>query len=414
MNGERLLYVVISQWIRIYPVFSFAMKSFIPRLPGRQRQNNGLLRVVPVTGRRALYRFIRVPWSIYADDPVWVPPLLIERHQHLSRRNPYFAHARCRFWIAYRGKQPVGRISAQVDELHLERYQDATGFFGMLDAQNDAAIFRSLLNAAETWLREMGMRRVLGPFNLSINHECGLLVEGFDTPPMVMMGHARPYYAERLEEQGYSKEKDLLAYRLGTDFMIPAVIQAMGKMAGRVRIRPLSKSRLEKDLQIIRDIFEDAWSQNWCFIPFTESEFKDLGRNLMFLVDKNFVQIAEVDGAPTAMIVAFPNLNEIIRDLNGRLLPVGWFKLLWRLKITYPKTGRAVLMGIRKRYQHSLLGAVLAFMVIDAVRVAGVKRGMQEVELSWILEDNTRMRNMLESLGAEVYKRYRIYQKKLK
>ena len=281
-----------------------------------------------------------------------------------------------------------------------------------LQAMRDARVGRARKMVER--LREMGMRRVLGPFNLSINHECGLLVEGFDTPPMVMMGHACPYYAERLEEQDYFKEKDLLAYRLGTDFMIPAVIQAMGKMAGRVHIRPLRKSRLENDLQIIRDIFEDAWSQNWCFIPFTESEFKDLGRNLMFLVDKNFVQIAEVDGAPTAMIVAFPNLNEIIRDLNGRLLPVGWFKLLWRLKITYPKTGRAVLMGIRKRYQHSLLGAVLAFMVIDAVRVAGVKRGIQEVELSWILEDNTRMRNMLESLGAEAYKRYRIYQKKLK
>jgi hypothetical protein len=301
-----------------------------------------------------------------------------------------------------------------VDELHLERYQDATGFFGLLEGEDDAEVFHALLKTAETWLRDQGMRHVIGPFNLSINQECGLLVEGFDTPPSIMMGHARPYYARRLEEMGYSKEQDMLAYHLDANFSLSAAMHAVIARAGeQLSVRPMRRSHFREELEILRDIFEDAWSKNWGFVPFTAAEFKHLGDSLKLLVEDEYVQIAEVDGVPAAMIVGMPNVNEVIRDLNGRLFPFGWLKVLWRLKVRYPKSARVALMGVRQRYQDSLLGAALAFTIIDAVRPPGVKRGIKDVELSWILEDNVRMRHMIEALGGVAYKRYRIFGKEL-
>jgi hypothetical protein len=376
--------------------------------------NSGPLRIVPVEGRQGLRQFIRLPWSIYGDDPAWVPPLLLERSEHLSKRNPFFEHAKCRFWLAYRGGRPVGRISAQVDQLHLQRYEDSTGFFGLLEAEDDPETFQALMDTAEKWLSNQGMRRILGPFNLSINQECGLLVEGFDTPPMVMMGHARPYYGARVEENGYRKEKDLLAYRIDVDFELTKAMRAVIKRAARrVIIRSLRRERFAEELEILQDIFEDAWSENWGFVPFTKEEFKHLGQNLKHLVHDEYVQIAEVDGSPDAMIIGVPNVNEVIKDLNGRLLPFGWLKLLWRLKVSRPKTARVPLMGVRKRHHNGLMGAALAIMVVERVRRLGVKYGAKEVELSWILEDNMGMRNILESMGGVVYKRYRIFGKDL-
>ena len=380
----------------------------------QRQENSETLRIVPVEGRQGLRQFIRLPWSIYADDPAWVPPLLLERSEHLSKRNPFFEHAKCKFWLAYRGGRPVGRISAQVDQLHLQLYEDSTGFFGLLEAEDEAETFRVLMNTAETWLRDQGMRRVLGPFNLSINQECGLLVKGFDTPPAVMMGHARPYYGARVEENGYRKAKDLLAYRIDTDFELTRAMRALIKRAARrVSIRSLRKERFSEELDILQDIFEDAWSENWGFVPFTKAEFKHLGQNLKHLVHTEYVQIAEVEGTPDAMIIGIPNVNEVIKDLNGRLLPFGWLKLLWRLKVTRPTTARVPLMGVRRRHHNSLLGAALAVMVVERVRRLGVKYGAKEVELSWILDDNKGMRNILESIGGVVYKRYRIFSKDL-
>ena len=390
------------------------MKSVLQRLSGQQQTNDGPLRIVPVEGRRGLRQFIRLPWSIYRDDPAWVPPLLMERRQHLSNRNPFFEHAKCNFWLACRGSTPVGRISAQVDQLHLRRYEDSTGFFGLLEAEDRAETFQVLMNTAETWLADQGMRRILGPFNLSINQECGMLVEGFDTPPMVMMGHARPYYSSRIEENGYRKEKDLLAYRVNVDFELTRAMRVLIKRAAsRVKIRSLRKKRFREELDILQDIFEDAWSENWGFVPFTKAEFEHLGQNLKHLVHSEYVQIAEVEGTPDAMIVGIPNVNESIKDLDGRLLPLGWLKLIWRLKVDRPKTARVPLMGVRKRHHNSLLGAALAVMVIERVRRLGIKYGAKEVELSWILDDNKGMRNILESIGGAVYKRYRIFAKDL-
>ncbi len=372
------------------------------------------LAILPINGGRDLRRFLKLPLSLYADDPAWVPSLLIERRHHLSPRNPFFAHARWQGWLAVREERPVGRISAQIDHLHLQRYGDATGFFGLLEAQDDEQVFQALFATAEDWLRQQGMRRVRGPFDLSINDSCGLLVEGFAFPPTIMMGHALPYYAHQIETQGYAGVQDLLAYRIAVDFSTPPRLSALAaRYAGRIALRPLRRGCFREDLAILREIFEDAWSENWGFIPFTTAEFEQLGLHLKLLVDEDLLRIAEVDGEPAAMMVVFPNLNEAIRDLNGRLLPFGWLKLLWRLKVAGVKTARVPLMGVRRRYQGSALGAALALRMIVDLQQPVRRRGMREAEMSWILAENKGMRSIIEALGGVSYKRYRLYEKEL-
>jgi len=372
------------------------------------------IKVVMVESRNTLNDFHRLPWSLYVNDPMWVPPLLLERRMHLSPKNPYFKHAKFCSWVAYRDNKPIGRISAQIDGMHIDRYQDATGFFGMLEAENDVQLFRILLDRAETWLRSQGMQRVYGPVNLSINQEVGLLVDGFDSPPSMMMGHAWPYYGDQIEINGYHKAKDLLAYIIHSDCeMTSAAKSILARTKKRIHIRKLNMSKFFDELQIIRDIFNDAWSKNWNFVPFTSEEFKHLGKDLKLLADEELVKIAEVDGKPAAFIVVLPNLNEIIRDLNGRLLPFGWLKLLWRLKVKYPQSARIPLMGVRCRFHDSLMGAALAFGVISSTQQRGIDLGIKEVELSWILEDNKGMRAIIESIGGRVYKTYRVYSKQL-
>lgn len=375
---------------------------------------NKLLRIEPVTNRKQLNDFIRVPWALYQDDPHWVPPLLFEQKQRLTGKNPFFKHARWQAWIARRGTRAVGRISAQIDQLHLERYRDSTGYFGMLEAEDDRETFTELFGAAEDWLRTQGMRRAIGPFSLSINEESGLLTDGFELPPRIMMGHARTYYGQQVESQGYCKAQNLLAYVIRPDFEPPKVMRRLLASAARtVKVRSLHRKQLKQELGTLRDIFNDAWSNNWGFVPFTEDEFSDIGEMLTLLVDDDFVQIAEIDQQPVAMTVALPNINEIIRDLNGRLFPLGWLKLLWRLKVGYPSTARIPLMGVRKEYQHTRLGPALAFLVIDAARKGLNRRGIQDVELSWILEGNDGVRNLIETCGGRVSKRYRVYEKAL-
>ncbi|MFV1973997.1 MAG: N-acetyltransferase [Thiohalobacterales bacterium] len=368
----------------------------------------------PVSDRKQLDEFIAVPWPLYQDDPDWVPPLLFEQRQRLTPKNPFFQHASWQAWTAWSGDRPVGRISAQIDRLFLEQHAAKIGYFGMLEAADSPELVAALLATAESWLREQGMQQVRGPFNLSVNEECGLLVEGFDTPPYIMMGHARPYYERHIEAAGYRPARDLLAYQIAPDFDAPAVMTRLAEKAGRdVTIRPLRRKQLQQELEILRDIFNDAWAGNWGFTPFTEAEFADIGKLLALLVDDDFVQIAEIDERPVAMIVALPNINEVIRDLNGRLLPIGWLKLLWRLKVRYPKTARVPLMGVRKEYQQKRLGPALAFMVIDAVRQGLIRRKIRNVEMSWILEDNSGMRNIIETIGGTASKRYRVYEKPL-
>lgn len=375
---------------------------------------SGGLEVRPVERAADLGAFIRVPERINRHDPAWIPPLRLERRLHLASRNPYFRHAEWQAWIALRGGRPAGRISAQVDRLHRERHGADTGHFGFLDGEDDPGVFAALLAAAEAWLAARGTRRVTGPFNLSINHDCGLLVEGFDTSPAVMMPHNPPWYGERLEEQGYNAAVDLLAFWIRTDFRHPRVMEAARRRYGRrLTVRPLERRRLAAELAILRDLFNDAWEENWGFVPFTAEEFEDLGHTLKLLVPDDLIQIAELDGEPAAFIVAMPDLNHAIRDLDGRLMPAGWARLLWRLKVGGLRRGRVPLMGVRRRHQGGPLGAALALEVIAAVQQALWNRGITGVELSWILEGNTGMRTILESIGSTVYKRYRLYRKVL-
>jgi len=359
-------------------------------------------------------QFLALPHRIYASDPAWIAPLNVMKREQLSPANDFFEHAWLRAWIAYKDGLPVGRITAQIDEMHLQQHDDGVGYFGMLEADDDPAIFAALFGAAQDWLRGEGMRQVRGPFNLHVNEEVGLLVDGFSTPPYFLMGHAPPWYGPGVEAQGYQAAKDLLAYQVRPDFEAPRVMERLAKrVSGRLKVRPIRRKQLLEDAAIIRDIFNDAWHNNWGFVPLAEAEWADTVKTLAKLMPDDYIQIAEYDGEPVAFIVALPNLNEAISDLKGKLLAFGWIKLLWRLKVRHPQTARVPLMGVRQKFQHSRLGPTLAFMVIDAVRKPLHARGVKNVEMGWILEDNDGMRNIIESIGGKAYKRYRIYQKDL-
>jgi len=372
------------------------------------------VRISTVCSRAARRAFLDLPKRIYRDDPHWIAPLRFEERQRVFGHNPLFAHAEVRAWLAMRGDLVVGRITAQVDALQQRTLGEALGMFGMLEAEDDGEVFAALSAAAEHWLRDRGCTRVQGPFSLSINEEVGLLTEGFAAPPFVMMGHGRRYYPPSLEALGYRAAQELLTYTIRPDFVAPAVMTRLAeRVAGQVRIRPLRRKNLDDDLEILRDLFNDAWANNWGFVPFTEAEFRALGRTLAALIPDEYVQIAELDGQPAAFIVALPNVNEAARDLGGRLLPWGWAKLLWRLKVRGVHSARVPLMGVRRGYQQSRLGPTLAFLVIDAVRQGLSRRGVDSVEMGWILEGNSGMRNIIEAIGGAVYKRYRIYQKEL-
>ncbi len=368
-----------------------------------------------VSGKSDLKAFISVPWSIYRDDPNWVPPLKVERKQAWSEKNPFFQHARWKAWIAYQDGQPVGRISAQVDDLYLEHHDAHTGFFGLIEAQEDPAIFEALFGAAEGWLKEQGMRTVLGPFNLNINQEVGCLVEGFDTPPYVMMGHARPYYGPSIESLGYEKAEDTFSYILEEHmFHMPEKIdRLLARLSSKMTLRQVDRKNAVAELETMRNIFNDAWSENWGFVPFTKEEFQAVGKELFMIVPPDFTWIAETDGEPAAFMVMIPNLNEAAADLNGRLLPFGWAKLLWRLKVRKPKTGRIALMGVRQKYQKTRLGPALAFLTIGALYKPAYRYKMEQIEMSWILEQNQATRNIIEKVGGQVSKRYRIFRKAL-
>ena len=368
----------------------------------------------PVTSMHDIGVFIDVPWRIYVDDPMWVPPLRLERRFHFSRFNPFFKHGEWQAWIAYRNNQPVGRISAQIDQVHRQRYGPETGHFGLFECIDDVEVAAVLMRAAEEWLTARHTRHVTGPFNLSINQECGVLVDGFDTPPMVMMPHSRRWYGRLLEEQGYRPVKDLLAYWVEVDFKVPRLMSALiAKFSDQVRLRPLRRDKFSEEMEILRDIFNDAWSENWGFVPVTKAEFAELGTSLRLLVPDDCIQIAEVDGVPSAFMVALPNLNEIFAELDGSLFPFGWVKLSRIKSKGAVRTGRIPLMGVRKQFHNTPLGMALAFMVIDAPKKLARAVGVQAVELSWILEDNKPMRAVLDSLGCREYKRYRIYGKTL-
>ena len=379
-----------------------------------QKKKQPLL-LKPVANRATLRDFIALPFSLYEEDPQWVPPLLFERRQALSPKNPFFEHATWQGWVAYDGLTPVGRISAQVDQLYEQQHGERVGYFGMLEARDDPVVFEALFQVAEGWLKARDAIRAVGPFNLGINQELGVLVEGFETPAYFMMPHGRPYYGAAVEAAGYRPAQDMLAYVIDPDFDNPPVMSGLLKrMKPDVRLRSIDRKNADAELELLRDIFNDAWSQNWGFVPFTEAEFNGIGREMLLLIPDDFIQIAELKGRPVAFIVLLPNLNEAIADLDGRLLPFGWAKLLWRLKVRFPGSGRVPLMGVRREFHNTRFGPGLAFALIDAIRQAAMRTGMAEVEMSWILDDNLGMRNIIETMGGRVSKRYRMYEKDLR
>ncbi len=285
------------------------------------------------------------------------------------------------------------------------------GYFGQLEAINDQAVFSALLKAAAEWLRKHDCTLMQGPFDLGINQSCGLLIDGQDAPPMVMMGHAPTWYAERLAELGMTKAVDLFAYLLHPDFDPPPAMDRLTRRLGRrLSLRPLDFSRYDDEISLLRSIFNDAWAKNWGFVPLTEVEFRDMGREMRQIIQPAYTCVAEIDQKPAGFIVALPNINELITDLDGSLLPFGWAKLLWRLKRRRATTARVPLMGVRQAFQHGPSGAAISFGMIDQVRHALAADGIRKVELSWILESNQGMNSLIEAMGGQLYKRYRIYQ----
>jgi hypothetical protein len=370
--------------------------------------------VVSAADRRA---FVDLAWAVYKDDPAWVPPLKSEVHGLLNpKKNPWFGHARAQLWLATRGGRVVGRISAQVDELVQEHMAPGTGQWGMFEAL-DGASAAALIATAEQWLRDQGMTRALGPVSLSIWDEPGLEISGFDQPPTVMMGHHRPEYRGWIEAAGYAKARDLLTYELAiTDWGEGLVerIVAAGDRNSRIRIRTVNKSRFDSEAAIILNLLNDAWSANWGYIPLTEEEISYAGKKLRPIIFDDLVRIAEVDGEPVAFMITLPDINELIVDLDGRLFPFGWAKLLWRLRNPRTKRVRVPLMGVASKLHNTRMASQLAFMLIEYTRrVAVAKYGVGHGEFGWILEDNKGMMSIAELPGTRLNHTYRIFEKAL-
>ena len=371
----------------------------------------------PIQSKKDKKAFVDFAWEVYKDDPAWVPPLKDEVHGLITPgKNPWFEHARAQLWLAERDGKTVGRISAQVDDLVQEHMGQGTGQWGFFDAL-DAEAAAVLITTAEDWLRQQGMTRALGPISLSIWDEPGLEIEGFAEPPTAMMGHHRPEYQAWIEAAGYGKAKDLLTYALNIenweDPKIDRLI-AMGERNPRIRIRMVDKSRFDEEARLILNLLNDAWSNNWGYVPLTEAEIKYAGKKLKPIIFNELVRVAELDGEPVAFMLTIPDINELIKDLNGELFPFNFIKLLWRLRKPRARRLRVPLMGVARKLHHTRLASQLAFMMIEFTRRDGTKKyGATHGEFGWILEDNKGMLSIAQLPGAAVNHRYRIYEKQL-
>jgi hypothetical protein len=371
------------------------------------------IRQTPIGGK--LEPFLDVVSYIYRGDPNYVRPLDLDMKQRLSKKNPFFEHAEGTLFTAHRNGFCVGRITAQIDREHLARHKDDAGFFGFFDTIEDEEVSRALLEAAAGWLRSRGMKRVRGPISLGINEELGCLVDGFDTPPMILMQHHRPYQGPLIEQAGFAKLKDFYAWRYVIGDVPPRAQKAHDEIEAmpEVKTRHVDMKNLERDLRIVMDIFNDAWSDNWSYVPFTESELLKMGEDLKMIAIPALSYIAEVEGEPAAFAIALPNVNELIRDLDGKLTPLGLTKLLWRLKVVGPKTARLALLGIRRKYRNVRKYAGLSTYVYTKMNRAGRDLGIQWGELSWTDEANGPVNVGIRFMGGKIYKRYRVYERAL-
>ena len=379
--------------------------------------NIAALTIRPVETKKDKKAFVDFAWDVYRKDPAWVPPLKDEVHGLITPgKNPWFEHAKAKFWLAERGGKVVGRISAQVDELVQQHMERGTGQWGFLEALDEEAA-HALIATAENWLQQQGMKTSLGPISLSIWDEPGLEIEGFDEPPTAMMGHHRPEYRGWIESAGYRKAKDLLTYEVDIsqwhDPKINRLIEA-GERNPRIRIRPVDKSKFNEEARVILNLLNEAWSNNWGYVPLTESEIRYAGKKLKPIIYNELVRVAEYDGEPVAFMLTIPDINELTKDLNGELFPFNFIKLLWRLRNPRTRRARVPLMGVAKRFHNTRIASQLAFMLIeytrrDAVRMFGITVG----EFGWILDDNKGMLSIAELPGARVNHRYRIFEKAL-
>ena len=374
----------------------------------------GTLRVRELEPGAPLGAFIDLSWRINGRDPQWVPPLRMALRTLLDRRrHPFHQHAEVAYFLAERDGRAVGRVAAVVNRAYNDFHEERTGFFGLFECEDDAGAARGLLDAAAEWLRARGMERMRGPMNLSTNDELsspGILLEGFDTAPTVMMSHNPPYYGALMDAAGLEKSKDLVAYWIPP--RIPERLRsAMGRLAQRagVTIRPVRMRHLQDEVRRVQEVYNAAWSRNWGFVPMTDAEFAHMAKEMKPVVEPDFVLLAETaEGEPVGFLLALPDLNVAFRHLrDGRLLPFGLFKFLWhRRKV---RTARILTLGLKPGWQHLGLGAALYTRLLEI----GIAKGYQGAEGSWILEDNHEMRTALEKLGATVNKRYRVYERGL-
>lgn len=377
------------------------------------------LKLVPVVTAADRGRFVELPYRLYANDPNWVPPLRSEARELIEgiKTNPWFGHGRSAMWLVERAGAVVGRISAQVDDLVQTHIAAGLGHWGLLECIDDRAVADLLLDTAEGWLREQGMTSAQGPFSISIWDEPGLLVGGFDRPPTVMMGHHLSYYAPLIEAHGYAKVKDMHTYEVSIEHPFPDTVQrivAAGERAGRIKIRQVDKSNFAAEAALILDILNDAWAKNWGTVPLTPLEVEHVGKKLKPIVYEDLIRIAEVDGVPQAFMIALPDLNELTRDLGGRLFPFNWAKLLWRLRKPKVRRIRVPLMGVRTPLQGTRQASIMAFLMIEYIREAArTNYGASRGEIGWILEDNGPMRSIADVIEAKVTRTYRIYERAL-
>ncbi|MGD9664606.1 MAG: N-acetyltransferase [Novosphingobium sp.] len=380
------------------------------------------LAITPVAGKKDFNAFIECAYRLNAGDPNWVPPLRSEVKELLTPGgNPFHEHADQQLFLARRGGRVVGRISAHIDHLALAQPAEqgmgpGTGNWGMFEAE-DEGVAGALIAAAEAWLREQGITRVLAPISLSVWEEPGLLTHGHDHPPMVMMGHNSPHYQGWIEALGYRVAKVLRTYDLDVTRQFPPLVQRIvksGERNERITVREVELKQFDREAAIILDILNDAWSDNWGFVPITPSEVAYVGKKLKPLVHPELIRIAELDGEPVAFMMTLPDMNRVIQEIDGKLLPFGWAKLLMWLRKPRDADMRVPLMGVRKKLQSSRLASQLAFMMIEYIRRSAVaKFGSKRAEIGWILEDNQGMVAIADAIDSKINKEYLIYDKAL-
>ncbi|MCD6329849.1 MAG: N-acetyltransferase [Candidatus Cloacimonetes bacterium] len=367
--------------------------------------------VKKVDSKADLKTFIKIPWTVYKNDKNWVPPLIsIDKERFDPVKGAYFKNAEARFFIAFRGDRPVGRIVAHINHTHNEFHKDKVGFFGFFECMPDYEAAEALFRAASDWLKENDRDIIRGPMNYSTNDECGLLVKGFGSPPVVMMTYNPQYYESFIEKFGFHKAKDLVAYFINIDGMPERFEGIIDKIKERRKytIKKLRKKHFLEDVETIFKIYNNAWQYNWGFVPMTQAELIYLAKELKDIIDFDLAYIVYIDNKPIAFSLTLPDVNQaLIKVRNGRLLPFGWLKLLLGMKQI--DQVRVVTLGIVKNFKNIGIDTVLYYETIKT----SVEKGMPRGEMSWVLEDNIRMCRPIERMGGKVYKTYRVYDKEL-